>query len=329
MAFDVRRVARQLEWRPSGVRLPDGRLVSREDAARALEGWLYERCFIAWSAPTGRFSDSVGGAPHFTAALLEAVGRATWSAPGFRVLTRSPEGVFVSNDAIRLFVQPTDLTPGHARQGGPVRVRLPCAREAAMPGFFCFTSRAGGLDHERPHLKVYLNCTPAFAVRLVRWLFAEPSLGHARFDGKVVNDPEAFGRRDTALLYVEPGALPTVLASVRRLHRTQPRGLRAATPPFLLQLGPGVGVAESPAGDESFGAHRSRLVAEGLLRHLEAPDGSAVTAVRAAFASNGLDLDRPWLGRLPARWVTLAERAWQRPSRRRQVRGREPFEPAL
>ncbi|MBL8917780.1 MAG: hypothetical protein JNJ54_02890 [Myxococcaceae bacterium] len=306
-------IARRLQPSRRGVTLPDGRRVKHDEAARALEDWLYERFFIAWTTPAGRFADSVGGAPHFTAALLEATGDASWFAPGFRVLSRSAAGVFVVDEVIRLFVAGRDaLRPAGAGRGATVRVRMPCAREAAMPGFFCFNARAGRLDDEQPHLKLYLNVTPAFAPALLRWLFSDRSLSRARFDGKVVNDPDAFGRRDTALLYVDPPAVEAVVRSLARLRRQHRRGFRAGVPPFVLPLAPGLGIAESPPGnDESFGAQRCRLTAAGLLEHLRAPRLSAFDAVARQFATRGLDAQRPWLGTLPASWVPRVLRAHQ------------------
>lgn len=304
-------IARRLKSSRRSVTLPDGRRVKPDGAARALEDWLYERFFIAWTTPSGRFADSVGGAPHFTAALLEATGDASWFAPGFRVLSRSDAGVFVVDEVIRLFVAgPDGLRPAGAKRGAPVRVRMPCAREAAMPGFFCFNARAGRLDDAQPHLKLYLNVTAAFAPTLLAWLFADASLARARFDGKVVNDPDAFGRRDTALLYVDPPAVEAVVRSLARLRRAHTGGFRAGLPPFVLPIAPGLGAAESPPGnDESFGAQRCRLTALGLLDHLRTPGLSAFDAVARRFASQGLDARRPWLGTLPAAWGPKVLRA--------------------
>lgn len=311
MRRDLERLARGLHRSARGVTLPDGRRVPVAQAARALEDVLYERFFIDWQAPAGRFSDSVGGSPHFTAALLAAAGDASSFAPGFRVLSKTSQGTFVVNEVIRLFVRERGgLRPAAARPGAPVEVRMPCAREAAMPGFFCFNSRAGRLDDAQPHLKLYLNVTPAFAPVLVKWLFADRSLDRARFDGKVVNDPDAFGRRDTALLYVDPPALGRVLGSLARLRRAHRGGFRAKVPPFVLPLAQGLGVAESPPGnDESFGAQRCRLTALGLLEHLRDPRVGAWEAVSRSFATHGLDAEAPWLGSLPRAWVRRAHRA--------------------
>lgn len=293
--------ARKLRWTKRGLVLPDGVIVSKADAAQALEDWLYANVFIDWRRSEGRFADSLGGSPEFIASLLEASHGATWFMPHFRVLSREPRGAFVFNSDLRLFVrEASQLRPSNAKAGDSVSVKLPCAREAAMPGYFCFNSRAGRFTDEQPHLKVYLNVTPRHAPGLLHALLHDRALSRIRFDGKIANDPDSFGRRDTMLLYVDPRGIIPVLQVVLR-HR---RGLRRQTPPFVLELAPGLGVAESPPGThESFGAHRCRLVAEGLVSWLKRPSVSPWSAVASRFAAEGLDLARPWLGSLSSAWV--------------------------
>jgi hypothetical protein len=301
----LERLAARLEWREGRLELPGALSAAPDDAARALEDHLYERLFTGWRPNEGRFSDSLGGAPHFTAALTAAIGEATWWAPGFRLESRAPAGCFVQGSEIRLFVAPEEVRPSRARRGAPVAVRLPCVREAAMPGYVCFNGRAGRFADDRPHLKVYANLRAAAAPRVLKALFGERALARVAFDGKVLNDPDAFRRRDTLLLYVDPRGVEAVVRVLRR----QRAALRAEVPPFVLRVAPGLGVAESPLDSpESFGAHRCRLFAEGLVRWSR--DGGDVwQVVSARFASEGLDASRPWLGALPRSWTTRVLRA--------------------
>ncbi|MBL8938255.1 MAG: hypothetical protein JNM69_27065 [Archangium sp.] len=306
-------VAAKLRWTKRGLVLPDGKTAQRADAAQALEDWLYANVFIDWRRSEGRFADSLGGSPEFIASLLAAAHGATWFMPHFRVLSREARGLFVFNTEIRLFLRDaSQLRPSTAVAGDSVSVKLPCAREAAMPGYFCFNSRAGRFSDDRPHLKVYLNVTPRHAPTMLHALLHDRSLAKIRFDGKIANDPDAFGRRDTMLLYVDPRGIVPVLRVVLR-HR---KGLRPHTPPFVLQVAPGLGVAESPLGShESFGAQRCRLVAEGLLAWVHRPSLSVVSAVASRFSAEGLDLTQPWLGSLSSTWVSRVTKALPRRAR--------------
>jgi len=74
--------------------------------------------------------------------------------------------------------------------------------------------------------------------------------------------------------------------------------LRPRTPAFTLALAPGVGLAESPATGESFGEHRCRLVADGIVGADErgvAPGDARVEAVIENFAKSGVKIDAPYL----------------------------------
>lgn len=261
----------------------------------ALTEWLYQRLFIDWRPPTGRFAHDVAGAPWFVEQLRARAGHASYLQPGFRLAQRAPGGTFVENDHLRLFITDPRALVGRGR----LSVRVPCAREALAPGFFSFVSRAGRLP-EGADLKLYVNVTPAGALALVEALLHDRALREARFEAKVVNDPGAFGRRDTALLYVEPASWRRVVRWLRAFSARHRRLFRTGTPPLTLPLGRSISAAESPAGGDSFGVHRCQLIAAGLLR-----GGDWRAQIAAAFSEVGLDAAAPWLGSLPADWTEL------------------------
>lgn len=275
----------------------------RADATWLAEA-LYQRYFIGWREPE-RPREDFAGDPAFVAELAQRTAHArTWQ-PGFVVERRTPSGVFVVNDDIRLWVtDAADLRPRAARRGQSVAVRLPCARESALPGFFTVVSRAGRLPADAPNVRLYLHLAPAGVAPLLEGLVTAPGLRAARFEAKVGNEPSHYGRRDTAVLYVAPRDFGRVAAWVLAFRRRHARHFRRETPPMTWPLAPGVAAAESPAStDESFGAHRCRLIAEAVAT---GPDWRA--AVRRRFAREGLDWARPWLGRLPVAWTAVRAR---------------------
>ena len=76
------------------------------------------------------------------------------------------------------------------------------------------------------------------------------------------------------------------------------RHLGPATPLFARRLRAGVGQAEDPAGGESFGQHRCRIVAEGLWNaYVEQASTreARLACVVAQFERHGLSLRRPHL----------------------------------
>jgi hypothetical protein len=307
----LRQLAAELTWHPKhGLWISWGQAwVPPAQAQVWLTEHLYQRFFVRWVQPPPGLHRSfdVAGAPAFVERLSREVGDAAYWEEGWWVEQASPGGTFVSNGEVRLFVRdPRELRPRRAQPGEHVRVRLPCALPAAVPGFFALVSRRGRFRRERPHIRVYMNLTPAGAVGMAGAL---ARLETARFEAKVVNDPAGYGRCDTGVIYVEPGSFEVLAALVRRLERRHPRWWRAGTPPLTFPLGRGSAVAESPpeppeGATESYGQRRCRLVAAGVLAALagSAPPGEAWrTCVSAAFAQEGLSLERSYVTQLRAR----------------------------
>ncbi|MDP1825183.1 MAG: T3SS effector HopA1 family protein [Archangium sp.] len=281
------------------ARIPWARIPSAGAlATTALSEWLYGEYFIGWrpSAPRLEYS----GSPWYVAELTARCAGPTTFERGFRVTQRTRGGAFVESGGISLWVpHVAALRPVNARAGAEVAVELPCAREGAIPGFFTIVSRAGRLDPGAPHLKFYVNATPTGALDLVGALL---ELRTARFEAKVTNDPAHFGRRDTLLVYAAPGSAARIARLLTAFAR-RPRALRDETPPMTVPLARGVSVAESPGHHaESFGSHRCRLVAEGLLT-ARGEGRPSLTAVAERFEREGLDWAAPWFGALPRRWL--------------------------
>ena len=265
-------------------------------ATTALAEWLYGEYFIVWRPSKPRHEYS--GSPWFVAELNAHCSGPTTFEPGFRVTRRAAGGAFVEGGGVTLWVPKVrSLRPANAHVGEEVDVELPCAREAVLPGFFTIVSRAGRLDPAAPHLKFYVNATPEGALTVLAGLLELP----ARFEAKVTNDPAHFGRRDTLLVYVTPKHAERV-ADFLRGFAARRSALLDETPPMTVPLSRGVAVAESPIHAESFGAHRCRLVAEGLLTaRLEG--APALDAVAQRFDREGLDWAAPWFGALPRGWL--------------------------
>jgi hypothetical protein len=251
-----------------------------------LAEWLYARWFIG--APTAAAPDvEPAGDAAFVAELsARCEGAFTWQS-GFTRLSND----FVTDGHLRLYV-------ANAREqlrGTPknLSVRLPCAREGLMAGYFAVVSRAGVNAPDAVEHKLYVNATPAGAIELLGALLDAKSLRRTRFQAKTLNHPAHFTRRDTLLIYAEPEGTLRIARWLADFLKRHPRTVRAAIPPLVRPLVTGVGFAESPVGNESFGFHRCRLVAEGLVTaRRERRDWNDCVAER--FEREGLDWSRPW-----------------------------------
>lgn len=112
-----------------------------------------------------------------------------------------------------------------------------------------------------------------------------------RFRAELAGDPAACVRTDAAVVTVRRDDVPAVARVVLRLQQRAPFALAPSVPAFTRQLGPGVALADDPGRGTTFGRHRCRLVAAGLVA---AGRGAGVAerrdAVLRALTTAGLDL---------------------------------------
>jgi hypothetical protein len=278
--------------------------------AGAVTQALYERHFARWTAPAGPPRTSVAGAPAFVEAVALSVSEASMWEHGWEVIEHAGDCRFVHNGYLRLFLQSVEeLHPRDAKVGRRASVRMPCLREGLMPGFLYAFSRAGMIDPAAPHVRMYLNVDAVRAAALMKALLTSPEVEALRFEAKMPNDPAAFERCDTMLIYAEPDDAAQVLAAVRALHRAAPRGWRPSTPFAALELEPGIALAESPPMVEgearSMGLHRCELVARAALAR-----GDVAAQLAELLRREAIDPAAPHAQRLkPAFWQRLLKSA--------------------
>ena len=103
---------------------------------------------------------------------------------------------------------------------------------------------------------------------------------------KCAVDPKQYARSDVIIAYLALETIERLAAPIAALSHAGVDEARRAGPPLTLRVAPGLTAAFDPGGNESFGTHRCRLIAE-------AP-GGGVDDVLARFAAEGIDPVRPW-----------------------------------
>ncbi len=284
--------------------------IGPEDAlARALQGLLYDRAYTRRDAATRA---AANGAALEDSGFLDRLDAANgarehWDA-GWVVHQFGPNGqVFVRKGERERIAVPgafiTDPVPGQSpgmapTLGASVRLRAPRAAPGAQPGYCVVFGEtldelADGLDLVR----LYFNCPADEGPALLGTLSAALNRFQVPFQMKLPAAPSLFGRTDAAVLYLGGRYFPIaarIIAALRAGWR-----LDTPTPLFARPLWPGIAAAVEPGNGESFGAHRCRLTAEGIVdawRDGPADVPARRAAIAARFAAVGLDLARPWLG---------------------------------
>jgi hypothetical protein len=116
------------------------------------------------------------------------------------------------------------------------------------------------------------------------------------FRAELAGDPAACARADTAVVTVARDDASALARLALRVQQRAPFVFAPSVPAFTRQLAPGVGIADESGAGTTFGRHRCRLVAAGLV---EAGHGAGPAQRRAAvlrsLVTAGLDPAAPHL----------------------------------
>jgi hypothetical protein len=230
-------------------------------------------------------------------------GNGCWEA-GWQVVAVNGAEVVVSRDGLTLWVRPQDcLAPagGEITPGLRVSLRFPKEFLSISPGFYMVQGDeplAGAPGS--PLVRFYWHLTPEAAAPFVRSATVRLNGAGLPFRLKVLSDPSHYVRCDAGVVYVQRGDYAAVAAMLREVYHEVAAHLRPGTPALTKPLAPGVGLAEDPGQSDSFGQHRCRLLADGMIRAYE--QGKTLLADRLhivadRFAEEGIRLEEPFVNR--------------------------------
>jgi len=255
--------------------------------------------FQAPGAPRPARPDPVGAAGEtgsFHRALAQAnCGRGSWQ-PGWRVTAVEEDAIAVERpDGLVLLAPHEDCRA----EGGLADVRLPKDLAGVTPGVLRVLADTPAPDDDA-RVRLSWNITAAGAVTLVARLTYALNGARLPFTLELLTDPARYVRRPGADLLLARSDFAAAIALLKPLLRALGPHLREGAPAFSRPLARGLGLAEEPAGGgESFGEHRSRLLAEAIVAAEErglSTDEERLDAVRKRFAGDGVDLAAPYLG---------------------------------
>jgi hypothetical protein len=193
----------------------------------------------------------------------------------------------------------SEASVGMAPQiGGSVSIRALRDTFDAQPGYyFVFGETLDELADQLSLVRFYFHCGAEGAILLVDGLTSALNRFQVPFQLKTLTAPTLYDRTDAAVLYIGARYFRITTMIVAQVRATVP--LESNVPLFTKRLWPGVGAAVDPGSGESFGMHRCRLVAEGIVDAWRAGNQDVPTrlaTIATRFAAVGLDLTRPWLG---------------------------------
>jgi Ser/Thr protein kinase RdoA (MazF antagonist) len=253
-----------------------------------------EALYTQWYAQPRQPFEVPPGCPPDLVEMLRAahVGFLNWEG-GWRVENVGPRGQAVVRRGSEMrLLERSDYSPA-TRQGLLPRpgdaVSVSSRRDFVDPGdgwwrtsgpAWTWTAAPRGM------VRLYFNCdvvgVSILVATLTRMLADEPDPWLL----KCAVDPAQYARSDVIIAYLTPGAVERRAVQIVEFVRSGNIQGRRDGPPLTLRVAPGLTAAFDPGGDESFGAHRCRLIAEAA--------NGGVQAILARFAADGISPARPW-----------------------------------
>ena len=249
---------------------------------------------IRWEANVGHTGDGA-----FVQTLTRAHKSLGWIDNGWQVIKVIPPRAIIQKAGLRLttFIDELETSADITDLGSEiVGLRRPSRLAGLSPGYYMVASDAPLEKGSGGMLRHYWNVAAKDAPELIRVLSESLNNEAIRFRLKTANAPAGYDRCDSAVLYTctaDYDRLYDLLGKVLCLPAVR---LAAAVPVFCKALAPGLGLAEDPPDQQSFGLNRCSLLSQGFLK---APNHSN-TKVRfertvETFETAGISLSTPYL----------------------------------
>ena len=263
----------------------------------ALAEDIYAQLYARLRIP--RHSGARGDRVPFVARLSAAnSSRRGWES-GWSMLGRTGKTFLLERGGFRIQASSSELfpDPGIGRAGTTYHLDVGKELFNMIGGWYVVLGETvDQCENTEITTRIYFNIDAADASALVGLCSDQLNRNSIPFRFKLPDDPRAYGRTDTAVLYVRKQhyrdnsqLLSKILAGIRT---------REGVPAFAKEIGRGVAAAEDPADGFSFGQNRSHLVARGLWRaflgQVHASEAK-IQYLADEFQRAGLDHNRPHL----------------------------------
>ncbi|MDY7014142.1 MAG: T3SS effector HopA1 family protein [Cyanobacteriota bacterium] len=247
--------------------------------------------------------------PEFFERLHESNQGEGYFDPGWLILQEEDsDKLLVQKGELKLHIERDRHLQSEAKSaavGETVAIKMP--KNLMQNGFYMAVGDAGtqslkAVDALPETVRIYFNCTPEGAIKVMKSLTREFNAIFLPFTFKVLYNPGDYGRYDSGVLYFEKQYRKSVWSVLQVIYEENKAHFQPQVPLFTKCLAPGLGLAEEPDAkfsmNESFGMNRCQIVANGLLdawqRQENSPE-SRMEAIVQQFSLLGIDLERAYL----------------------------------
>ena len=276
---------------------------ARNHHLHQLQSRLYSEFYVRGGATAANWSNGAGAAYpiSFVNALSCANAGTGCQESGWTLVRSNATECVVRKDALTLFVRPDEcrIEDGCGFEAGSqVHLLLPKDLLSASPGYYLALSNQCDRSTDSPLVRLYWNLKAEGAALFVRAFTNVFNEARIFFRLKVLNDPGAYVRCDAGVIYFHKSDHGKISAAWAEVHPRIARCLKPAVPMFTRRIAAGVGLAEDPGTQESFGQHRCRILADGMIRAYEQRAKSLderLRVVETSFSAEGIRMTEPHL----------------------------------
>jgi hypothetical protein len=269
-----------------------------------LQSHLYGDFYIRGGATPVQWGSHQGPADSvsFITALSAANAGTGCRENGWEVISSTADEAAVRRDGLTLIVRPgACIRPDSAplQPGLLIGLSLPAEWKNFSPGYYMAVSNRGDIANDAlPLVRLYWNLkkegAPIFISHFTRLL----NDADLFFRLKVPNDPSAYSRCDAGVLYFCKVDYPSMFSIFYDAYTTILPYLKPDIPVFTKFIAPGVGLAEDPGTQESFGQHRCGILADALISTYERGVRNLdkkLEIIEEHFAAERIHLGMPYL----------------------------------
>lgn len=276
--------------------------ITNDNAVTLLTGLLYSECYMlkeSYQSKSLNYPDSFKEANnHFIDLLSQNNHTRETTEQGWKVNHTYPNGYIAISRNNENRITSLSSIKAQAPAEQTVSVFFPKEDRYRQPTFYYAFSNVF-MDTSKKLIRIYWNCTGEGAAVLLHNITATLNNYNIPFLFKCLNHPDLYFRRDAAVLYLEDDSMPLIEQILPEIVQKVECYLEDDVPLFSYRYSKGIGIAENPGLQESFGMNRMTIVAETILRiaSKNLPSDALISEIAAAFQKKGIAPSVPYLNK--------------------------------
>lgn len=181
------------------------------------------------------------------------------------------DDIFVKKDGLTICTIEDELEKSSLsfEKGTIVKVKHPKESFQLSPGFHFAFSNQEFTHNNGKIVRFYWNIKAEGACKLIEVITTFINDANIPFNFKVINDTNHFNRCDAAVLYIKKEDYQSFKSLLEVIYPKVAKYLLFQSPLFTKFIAPGLGLAEDPIGEESFGELVCNIIATGVITAYE------------------------------------------------------------